>query len=281
MNTIDFASLQGENINVEIYDVFLEGWRKSREFTLYKTKSRPFHALFFVCSEMEVSFLQTNYPVITARKGDVVWIPRGSRYAARVIGSPVGQLNTYTVNFALLEMQDELETRQERITVLTNRQDHLFDLHLHNLNDGFHRVQENSTQGRHNLLKAKGEFFLLLDLIAESMTQHNAFYYPIRRGIELFCAEWNKNEKIEVYAAASGVSETYFYRCFRKWSGSSPVEYRNLLRLSNAESLLRCTDMQISEIAKTVGFDDPFYFCRLFSTHFGSSPRNYRSQLQI
>ena len=96
--------------------------------------------------------------------------------------------------------------------------------------------------------------------------------------MEVFCDEWNQNEKIEKYAKMCGISVTYFYRCFRKWSGISPVEYRNRLRLSNAQSLLRCTDMQIKEIADTVGFEDPFYFCRVFSESFGLSPQAYRKQ---
>jgi AraC-like DNA-binding protein len=90
----------------------------------------------------------------------------------------------------------------------------------------------------------------------------------------------NKNEKIEKYAQLCSVSETYFYRCFKKWSGSSPIEYRNMLRLANAESLLRCTDMKIKEISKTVGLDDEFYFCRIFSENFGSSPKAYRNHIQ-
>ena len=90
--------------------------------------------------------------------------------------------------------------------------------------------------------------------------------------------EFFSNEKMEKYAALCGVSETYFYRCFREWCGKSPVEYRNALRLSNAESMLRHTDMSIGEIAGLVGFDDPFYFSRVFAKHFGCSPKRYRSR---
>jgi AraC-like DNA-binding protein len=119
---------------------------------------------------------------------------------------------------------------------------------------------------------------LLLDLMAESSTQSNDAYYPIRKGIDALGEEWNKNERIEKYADLCGVSATYFYRCFRRWSGKSPVEYRNTLRLSNAESLLRCTDMRIGEISELVGFEDPFYFCRLFRERFGASPQGYRKR---
>ena len=81
------------------------------------------------------------------------------------------------------------------------------------------------------------------------------------------------------YAALCGISIAYFYRCFRKWSGKSPVEYRNLLRLSNAEAMLRNSDMRMGEIASLIGFDDPFYFCRVFAKQYGMSPRAYRNAL--
>ena len=61
----------------------------------------------------------------------------------------------------------------------------------------------------------------------------------------LFAKAEKNREKIEKYAALCGISEAYFYRCFHKWAGKSPVEYRNLIRLSNAEAMLRYTDIML------------------------------------
>jgi len=166
------------------------------------------------------------------------------------------------------------------IALIAHCTDNRQEIYLKNLYDVFHQVKEFSFGGRRNLAKIKGEFFLLLDLIETSVSQNDDFYYPIRKGAKAFCEEWNQNKKVEEYAKMSGVSVTYFYRCFRKWSGNSPVEYRNMLRLSNAESFLRCTDMKIQEIATTIGFEDPFYFCRLFSEVYGVSPKHYRERYQ-
>ncbi len=276
MQIRELLALRHENMDVQIHEIFPEGWRRSREFSLYKTKARPSHALFFVCSEIEVTFYPEQGETVTARQGDVVWIPQGSRYEARVSGS-TAHADTYTVNLSLWDGARHPVSLSKQIAVIAARQDSLLPVHLRKLNDAFHRVEET---GKHDFFKTKGAFFTLLDLIAEAMEQSNEYYYPIRRGVELFCREWSKNERIGTYAALCGVSETYFYRCFRKWSGNSPVEYRNLLRLSHAENLLRCTNMQIREISEAVGFEDPFYFCRLFSDRFGRSPRHYRNQFQ-
>ena len=96
--------------------------------------------------------------------------------------------------------------------------------------------------------------------------------------MEALRQNWNKNDKIDEYAALCGMSPGYFYNVFKKWSGKSPVEYRNLLRVSNACSMLARTDMPISEIAALVGFSEQFYFCRVFRKITGLSPLEYRKQ---
>jgi len=276
MRILSIDRIRYENVDFEIADIFPESWTQRREFSLYKNRGRPCSALFFVCTEIEVSFFAVGESEVVAHRGDVVFIPQGSCYHVRVRGNAGGGIDSYTVNFRLFDKVGEDILFSNAIAVLTSRQDNLPDVHLKTLFDTFYRVESIDGVASRNFARIRGEFFLLLDLLAESASQCGDYYYPVRRGIEAFCREWNLNEKIEKYAQLSGVSETYFYRCFRRWSGSSPVEYRNLLRLSNAESMLRCTDMKIGEISETVGFEDPFYFCRIFAKKYGTSPQKYR-----
>jgi AraC-like DNA-binding protein len=201
--------------------------------------------------------------------GDVVFIPQGICYYARVCGNTGLKTDTFTINLHFYGSQRQKFLLSERIEKISCCKDTRMELYLKKLSDTFHFQ-------RQNLAKSRGEFLLLLDLVCSCITRNDDFYYRIRKGAELFCKEWNKNEKIEKYAQMCDVSVTYFHRCFKKWSGSSPVEYRNALRLSNAESLLRCTDVKIKEISEMIGYKDPYYFCRLFTDTYGLSPRNYR-----
>ncbi|MBR2354240.1 MAG: helix-turn-helix transcriptional regulator [Clostridia bacterium] len=263
--------------DVRITDIFPEQWKTGREFSLYRDRPRPVSAFFFVCSELSVLFRsEDDGSTLTAQQGDVVFIPQGIRYSAHAEGNIDEKTVTYTVNLHLLDTDREEFLCSDRISVLTHRKDQVHTRYLERLSDAFHRSSESRS-----MAKIKGEFFLLLDLLLSTSHEGESFYYPIRKGAEAFCAEWNKNEKIEKYAQMSEVSVTYFYRCFRKWSGKSPVEYRNSLRLSHAESLLRCTNMRILEIAQAVGFDDPLYFCRIFSDAYGLSPHHYRKSHQV
>ena len=279
MNIIALSDLRYKNIDFEIADIFHENWVQRKEFSLYKRKPRPLSALFFVRTDIEVSFF-IGKKLTVAKKGDIVFIPEGCRYSVSVCGNGATEIDTYTVNLHLFDEERSILLLSSDISVIANRQDNLFDVRLKNLSDIFYRVEKGGDVAKRNYARIKGEFFLLLDELSESASDCKEYYYPIRRGIEAFFNEWNKNEKIEKYAQLCEVSETYFYRCFKKWSGSSPIEYRNILRLANAESLLRCTDMKIKEIAETVGFDDAFYFCRIFSEKFGLSPKEYRKRIQ-
>lgn len=48
------------------------------------------------------------------------------------------------------------------------------------------------------------------------------------------------------------------------------------LRIFHAKKLLKTTELSISEIAFTVGFNDPDYFTYVFHKETGFSPKKYR-----
>ncbi len=280
MKIIPISEARYTNLDFEISDILPQNWMQRTEFSLYKNKARPLSAFLFIVADVELSFFTDNFPPLIVKKGDIVFIPRGTRYSVKLRNKTELSVDTVTINLNLFDDTREEIFFSDRIGLIAHRSDNLIDAHLKNLFDVFYRIEKLENREVKNLGKIKGEFFLLLDLISESASQCSDFYYPIRRGVEAFFNEWNCNEKIEKYADLCGMSGTYFYRCFRKWSGITPIEYRNNLRLSNAESLLRCTNMKITEIAQTVGFEDPFYFCKLFSRKYGTSPRDYRSSVR-
>ena len=98
------------DMDFDITDVFPETWAERKEFTLYKNKARPCSALFFVCSEIEVSFFNTSgAPTVTVQKGDVLYIPKGTQYYVSVFGETGTKIDTYTINLSFYdEKQNEL-----------------------------------------------------------------------------------------------------------------------------------------------------------------------------
>lgn len=85
-----------------------------------------------------------------------------------------------------------------------------------------------------------------------------------------------KRINIHEFAEQMGYSPSYFSASFRKRTGHSPLTYFNLLKIQQACLLLDTTGMKINQICYKIGFDDTFYFSRLFTKMMGMSPREYR-----
>ena len=76
------------------------------------------------------------------------------------------------------------------------------------------------------------------------------------------------------------ISVSTLRRYFKKYADTSPMEYINDLRLEKAKFMLIESDMQISEISYSVGFDDALYFSKFFKNKTGLSPKEFRKKHQ-
>lgn len=81
---------------------------------------------------------------------------------------------------------------------------------------------------------------------------------------------------IDDLAAQRGLSVSHYSRLFNQKTGSSPINYFNLLKIQASCQHLYFTDSSIKEIAAVMGFDDQYYFSRLFAKLIGMSPLKYR-----
>ncbi len=72
------------------------------------------------------------------------------------------------------------------------------------------------------------------------------------------------------------LSPIYVSKVFKEMTGESPINYLIRIRLSKACELLDSKEMKIKEIAGMVGYEDAYYFSKLFKKYFGVSPMTYR-----
>ena len=95
---------------------------------------------------------------------------------------------------------------------------------------------------------------------------------------EMTNVNWKNN--IEKYAASKNISVSWFIQNFKQYTNTTPAQYIQNLRLSNAKSLLETTNYNVTEISNLVGYENPLYFSRFFRKQFGASPSQFRKQLR-
>lgn len=79
-------------------------------------------------------------------------------------------------------------------------------------------------------------------------------------------------------AAQLGITPNYLSSLMKKQLGMTFSEYVLNVRMEQARKLLSDSDLRINEIAVRVGYDNLFYFSKLFKRVYGVSPRNFRHQ---
>jgi transcriptional regulator GlxA family with amidase domain len=81
-------------------------------------------------------------------------------------------------------------------------------------------------------------------------------------------------------AAMAGLSPPHFFNIFRRRIGCSPMRYFTRLRIERARHLLISTSLSVREIAKLVGYKDPFHFSRVFKSTTRVPPQEYRNKFR-
>jgi AraC family transcriptional regulator of arabinose operon len=86
----------------------------------------------------------------------------------------------------------------------------------------------------------------------------------------------DKRLSLDDMAEQARLSKSHFLRLFREQTGYSPVDYFIHLKMQHACMLLSVTHKTIREISFEIGYEDPYYFSRIFKKVIGVSPRSYR-----
>lgn len=77
-------------------------------------------------------------------------------------------------------------------------------------------------------------------------------------------------------ARTSGWAASHFSAVFRKQTNTAPLVFLTRLKLQRACELLKSGESTVAQVAAAVGYDDAFYFSRLFAREIGLPPTAYR-----
>ncbi len=128
---------------------------------------------------------------------------------------------------------------------------------------------------------------LILRHLDEAAARPSAPFTPERKGswhVQRIAQYVEVNHGAEVslrgLARFAGLSPYYLTRLFARYTGRGVMTFLGDVRHREALSLLRNTDLAVAEVARSVGYEDPYYFSRVFRSREGSAPLHYRQRFR-
>ena len=82
-------------------------------------------------------------------------------------------------------------------------------------------------------------------------------------------------------AAALGISPNYLSHLFRKYSDCGFIDFVNQVKIKEAKKIITQRNLKVYEIANELGFDNAFYFSKVFKKIEGCSPSEYMNKYSI
>jgi AraC-like DNA-binding protein len=119
------------------------------------------------------------------------------------------------------------------------------------------------------------------ELTSKWHARYNKKTNNIKKALRYVETSYPEKITIDMLAEVAGMSRFYFCHSFKEVTGQTISDYINYIRISMAESKLDNTDLSITDIALSVGFDDINYFSRVYKKHKGISPKAARRNLKF
>jgi len=82
---------------------------------------------------------------------------------------------------------------------------------------------------------------------------------------------------LDELAAQFKLSRFHFAKTYRALTGHAPIQDFIQLKMAQACRLLDQGSLEVRQIAEQLGYDDPYYFSRLFRKVVGMAPSHYRA----
>lgn len=88
----------------------------------------------------------------------------------------------------------------------------------------------------------------------------------------------NPQLNIETLAQEIGISRTQLYRSMKEITGLNPSDFVRTIRLRQAAELLKDKNLNITQVAYSVGFSSQTHFSSAFKKQYGISPTEYKEK---
>ena len=111
-----------------------------------------------------------------------------------------------------------------------------------------------------------------------SQNEDKNYSYYINKSIQFVKENYEKNITLDEVAEYSQISKSYFSLLFKQETGINFSAYLTNYRIEKCKEYMKESHYKIYEIAEMVGFDNPYYFSKVFKEKVGISCKEYQKK---
>jgi AraC-type DNA-binding domain-containing proteins len=131
-----------------------------------------------------------------------------------------------------------------------------------------------------------GQLYIFLSKLIETSStreqldiKENLKSLYVKKAIEFIKNNYSSKIGIKQLAEYLGFDRSYFFTIFKEQIHVSPQEFLIHYRLGKACDLMKRPLLSISDISRSVGYNDPLLFSKVFKKYKGQSPKEYRKNV--
>jgi AraC-like DNA-binding protein len=239
-----------------------------------------FHNFMFIESGEGVCILENKEVPIS--KHMLIYIPPGQSYG--YYSSKTNLMHAFGVNFNLASVSLE-----DGAWILKDIESLPFEhiTHIHDcepLVKYFTALASNWNDSKVNYnMKCRNIFLNILLEVSKQINKSRdnyKIYKTVESAIAFIRKHYMENITLDAICNKVNLTPSYFGKLFKEYTDKTPFEYLQFVRIEKAEELL-VLGHSITAASEAVGFNDPFYFSKVFKKLKGVCPRDYMKNPSI
>lgn len=233
-------------------------------------KPKPSHTfLWFVNSSAKIT--DSHNRVLVVEKNQLAYMPKGIEYTVEFFDTAPNRTDTIVMHFDMKDVKGKDIASADHPVLCLKNVDVQTSVDIKEAAEEFQK----SLACIPEITALIYKIFAIISKKRRKSTVKHKFSY-IKEGIELL--ESDSNKPIDEIAKLCGVSEGYFRKLFREYSGDNPIDFRQKHRIEKAKQMLLLDTFTIGEIAQELHFSDIYHFSKTFKKFVGVSPKNFLKQ---
>ncbi len=198
--------------------------------------------------EMCYYFLNTKKKLYLSR-GAVLFIPEGCPYIA-----------TYIKDSTVAEVLS-FDMRSEQLP-------DIFSEPVHKKKSVFSDICKSvSGKNSNSITFLASKIYEILYTIEKDNVDVPPKFKKILPAINDIQKNYFENNKVSYYSTLCNMSESNFRKLFKEYTGKSLIEYRNIIRISEAKKMIESREFTVAEAAYTVGFNNMSFFYEVYNKY--------------